>query len=74
MLKPTINSYTSMDIQYNYTHQWANERLGTTTFTVGALDAFNATIPYREAGGINYDAAVFDGRGRRVYARVLLQL
>ena len=74
LLKPTIDSYTSMDIQYNYTHQWANERLGTTTFTVGALDAFNATIPYREAGGINYDAAVFDGRGRRVYARVLLQL
>ncbi len=73
LLKPVINSYTSLDIQYNYTHQWANERLGTTTFTVGALDAFNATIPYREAGAINYDAAVFDGRGRRLYARVLMQ-
>ncbi|MDP2127925.1 MAG: TonB-dependent receptor [Pseudohongiella sp.] len=70
----TISSYQSVDLQYNYTHQWANERLGTTVFTVGALDAFNASIPYREAGSINYDAGVFDGRGRRLYARVLLQL
>jgi hypothetical protein len=48
--------------------------MGTTIFTVGALDAFNATIPYRGVGDINYDAGVFDGRGRRLYARVLLQL
>lgn len=37
-------------------------------------DAFNATIPYRASGAINYDASVFDGRGRRLYARVLMQL
>ncbi|MBU2099329.1 MAG: hypothetical protein KKD00_11245, partial [Gammaproteobacteria bacterium] len=74
VMKRTIDSYQSVDLQYNYTHQWANERLGTTVFTVGALDAFNADIPYRESGAINYDAGVFDGRGRRLYARVLLQL
>jgi hypothetical protein len=69
-----IESFQSWDIQYNYTHSWANDRLGTSIFTVGALDAFNADIPYREAGGINYDSGVFDGRGRRLYARVLMQL
>lgn len=74
VMKPMINSYSSVDLQYNYTHQWANDRLGTTIFTVGALDAFNATIPYRESGTVNYDAAVFDGRGRRLYARILMQL
>jgi hypothetical protein len=74
LLTRRIDSYRSVDIQYSLTHEWANERMGTTIFTVGALDAFNATIPYREAGGINYDAGVFDGRGRRLYARVLLQL
>jgi outer membrane receptor protein involved in Fe transport len=74
LLTRRIDSYRSVDLQYSFTHEWANERLGTTIFTVGALDAFNATIPYREAGGINYDAGVFDGRGRRLYARVLLQL
>jgi hypothetical protein len=74
VMKPFVDSYQSVDLQYNYTHQWSNERLGTTIFTVGALDAFNATIPYRESGAINYDAAVFDGRGRRLYARVLMQL
>jgi hypothetical protein len=74
VMKPVVDSYQSVDLQYNYTHQWSNERLGTTIFTVGALDAFNATIPYRESGAINYDAAVFDGRGRRLYARVLMQL
>jgi iron complex outermembrane recepter protein len=74
VMKPVIDSYQSVDLQYNYTHQWSNERLGTTIFTVGALDAFNATIPYRESGAINYDASVFDGRGRRLYARVLMQL
>lgn len=77
VLSKTIDSYQSWDLQYNYTHQWANDRFGTTIFTVGALDAFNADLPFREnrtAGAINYDAGVFDGRGRRLYARVLMQL
>ena len=74
LVQRKIDSYQSWDLQYNYTHQWANQNLGTTIFTVGALDAFNADLPYREAGSINYDAGVFDGRGRRLYARVLLQL
>ncbi len=74
LVSKTIDSYQSWDLQYNYTHQWANDKLGTTIVTVGALDAFNADLPYREAGDINYDAGVFDGRGRRLYLRVLMQL
>ena len=73
LLSRKIDSYHSVDLQYNYTHQWANQAFGTSVFTVGVLDAFNADLPYREAGSINYDAAVFDGRGRRLYARALLQ-
>jgi iron complex outermembrane receptor protein len=74
LVSKSIDSYQSWDLQYNYTHQWANDNFGTTIVTVGALDAFNADLPYREAGSINYDASVFDGRGRRLYLRVLMQL
>jgi len=35
---------------------------------------FNEDIPYREVGSLNYDTIVFDGRGRRLYARVLWQI
>jgi iron complex outermembrane recepter protein len=69
----TISSYHSVDLQYNYTHEWANERLGTTLLTIGALDAFNAELPFHYSGALNYDAYQFDGRGRRLYARVLMQ-
>jgi iron complex outermembrane receptor protein len=69
----TISSYHSVDLQYNYIHEWANRNLGTTSFTVGALDAFNAELPFHYSGALNYDAYQFDGRGRRVYARVLMQ-
>ncbi|MBU2099302.1 MAG: hypothetical protein KKD00_11110, partial [Gammaproteobacteria bacterium] len=68
-----ISSYHSLDLQYNYTHEWANESLGTTLFTIGALDAFNAELPFHYSGALNYDAYQFDGRGRRLYARVLMQ-
>ena len=74
LVSKSIDSYQSWDLQYNYTHQWANDKFGTTIVTVGALDAFNADLPYRESGTINYDAGVFDGRGRRLYLRVLMQL
>jgi hypothetical protein len=60
-------------MQYNYVHEWANTNLGTTTLTFGLLDAFNSTIPFHYNGSLNYDAAVFDGRGRRFYARALMQ-
>ncbi len=69
----TISSYSSVDMQYNYVHEWANTNLGTTTLTFGLLDAFNSTIPFHYNGSLNYDAAVFDGRGRRFYARALMQ-
>ena len=73
VVQDKVDSYNSIDLQYSYTHEWADSRLGTSIFTIGALDAFNATLPYRYAGALNYDASVFDGRGRRLYARALLQ-
>lgn len=69
----SISSYNSVDLQYNYVHEWANQNLGTTLLTVGAHDAFNAELPFHYAGALNYDAYQFDGRGRRLYARVLMQ-
>ena len=68
-----ITSFSSVDLQYNYVHEWADTRFGTSVFTVGMLDAFNAELPFHYNGSLNYDAAAFDGRGRRVYARALLQ-
>jgi len=68
-----ISSYHSIDLQYNYVHEWANRNLGTTLLTVGAHDAFNAELPFHYSGALNYDAYQFDGRGRRLYARVLMQ-
>ncbi|MFT7206812.1 MAG: iron complex outermembrane receptor protein [Pseudohongiellaceae bacterium] len=72
LLRPKIDSYNTWDVQYRYAHDWGNARLGTTNFTVGILDMFDEDLPYREAGGNNnYDATVFDPRGRRLYARAL---
>ena len=61
-------------MQYNYIHDWDNAAFGTTRFTFGVLDFFNATLPYYEEAALNYDAQVFDGRGRRWYVRALWQL
>ncbi|MDP6413554.1 MAG: TonB-dependent receptor [Gammaproteobacteria bacterium] len=71
LLVKQIDSYDTWDIQYRYTHDWSNGAFGSTVFTVGALDVFDEDLPYREAGGLNYDATVFDPRGRRLYARAL---
>jgi len=71
LLTRKIDSYDSWDFQYNYSHDWDNASWGTTRFTVGLLDAFNAEIPRYEEGALQYDAQVFDGRGRRWYARAL---
>ncbi|MDP2139364.1 MAG: TonB-dependent receptor [Gammaproteobacteria bacterium] len=81
LVRKEIDSYQSWDIQYSYTMDWASKKMGTSVFSVGVLDAFNAKIPHREGGlttydpsiVTNYDASVFDGRGRRIYARALLQ-
>jgi iron complex outermembrane receptor protein len=69
----TIDSYTTWDMQYRYSHDWGNSRLGTTNFSIGALDLFDETVPFRETtgGSLRYDANVFDPRGRRLYARAL---
>jgi len=77
-VRKEIDTYQSWDLQYSFTKKWQNEALGSSVFTVGILDAFNAEIPYREDpnrtdGLVNYDASVFDGRGRRFYARALLK-
>ncbi|MDA1371346.1 MAG: TonB-dependent receptor [Proteobacteria bacterium] len=73
LLTRKIDSYSTWDIQYRYTHDWNNGNLGSTTFTAGVLDIFDEDLPYREVGGLNYDATVFDPRGRRLYARALWQ-
>ncbi|MFM1897717.1 MAG: hypothetical protein RLZZ385_2791 [Pseudomonadota bacterium] len=73
LLRRKIDSYDSWDMQYNYVHEWGNRDMGITRFTVGLLDAFNAELPYYEEGSLNYDAGVFDGRGRRWYVRALWQ-
>ena len=74
LLVKKIDSYDTWDLQYRYSHQWGNSRLGSTIFTLGVLDVFNEQLPYRELGGLDYDSQVFDPRGRRLYARALWQL
>lgn len=70
-LTSEIESYNTWDMQYNYTHAWSNIDLGTTVFTLGVIDAFNADLPmYRFQ---TFDRQVFDGRGSRWYARALWQ-
>ncbi|GIT23350.1 MAG: TonB-dependent receptor [Gammaproteobacteria bacterium] len=71
LLTKKIDSYSTWDVQYRYTHDWNNGGLGSTVFTVGILDLFDEDLPYREVGGLNYDATVFDPRGRRIYGRLL---
>ncbi|MFM1896805.1 MAG: hypothetical protein RLZZ385_1879, partial [Pseudomonadota bacterium] len=73
LLSDKIDAYTSVDLQYRFSHNWANSNLGSTVFTVGALDVFDAELPYKETSSLNYDASVFDGRGRRLYVRALWQ-
>ncbi|MDP6417017.1 MAG: TonB-dependent receptor, partial [Gammaproteobacteria bacterium] len=66
-----VSSYNTWDIQYGYTHQWANDALGTTRVTVGVIDATDARLPlFRRS---SFDPSVFDGRGRQWYARALWQ-
>lgn len=69
LVKREMDSYQTWDVQFNYTHDWASPRMGDTIFTVGVLDLLDEDLPYREASGLNYDAVVFDPRGRRIYAR-----
>ena len=69
LLRRKIDSYQTWDMQFRYTHDWGNPAYGDTRFTVGVLDLLNQDLPYREVGGLNYDATVFDPRGRRIYVR-----
>ncbi len=69
--KPKVDSYNTIDLQYSYTMAWDNSNLGTSVFTVGVNDLTDADIPlYRRD---DYNASVFDARGRRWYARILHQ-
>lgn len=68
-LKKDSPSYSSWDINYNYTADWGNSALGSTTFTLGILDATNEDLPMYAFQ--TFDRSVFDGRGRRWYARAL---
>jgi len=72
IISPEVDSYHRVDLQYSYTQQWA-AGMSEATFTLGVLDAFNASLPFLYSGPLNYDAAVFDGRGRRFYGRILMR-
>ena len=69
LLRRKIDSYQTLDAQFRYSHDWDNPAWGTTLFTVGVLDLLDQDLPYREVSAGNYDALVFDPRGRRIYAR-----
>jgi len=71
LMEPTIDDYWRVDAQYSYTHVWGNGNLGSTRFTAGIIDLFDADVPVRETGSLDYDAQVHDGRGRRFYLRAL---
>ncbi|MEX0619390.1 MAG: TonB-dependent receptor, partial [Pseudohongiellaceae bacterium] len=71
LMEPEIDDYWRWDAQYNYTHNWGNANLGSTRFTAGLIDVFDADVPVRETGSLDYDAQVHDGRGRRFYLRAL---
>lgn len=73
LMQREIDDYLRWDAQYNYTHTWSNANLGQTRFTAGIIDLFEADIPIRETGSLDYDAQVHDGRGRRFYLRALWQ-
>ena len=67
--KAKVGSYDTWDAQYNYSHQWANDNLGETRFTLGVIDLTDADVPlYRRS---TFDQTVYDGRGTRWYARAL---
>ena len=72
IISPEVDAYHRVDLQYSYTRQWPAAG-SEATFTLGVLDAFNASLPFLYSGPLNYDAAVFDGRGRRLYGRVLMR-
>jgi hypothetical protein len=72
LLTTELDSYQTWDLQYRYSKDWGG-RIGTTNFTMGVLDMFNEDLPFREVSSLNYDTVIFDGRGRRLYARVLWQ-
>ncbi len=64
-----IDSWTVVDLQYNYTMQLFEDQEA--TITVGALNVFDEDPP-EVAGSLNefgYDTKVHDARGRMWYAR-----
>lgn len=67
--KPKVDSYDTWDVQYTYNHQWANDNWGSTTFTLGVIDATDEELPLYRRQATSF--SVFDGRGRRWYARAL---
>ena len=71
LLRRKVDSYQTWDAQFRYSHDWGNSAYGNTTFTFGVLDLLDQDLPYREVSAGNYDATVFDPRGRRLYARAL---
>jgi iron complex outermembrane receptor protein len=63
-LERSIDSYYAVDLRYNYRLPVGDSEM---TFSVGAIDLFNSDLTNLfDANG--FDATVFDGRQRRIYA------
>jgi len=62
-----IDSYTTLDLQYNYLLNWGDgEPL---SLTLGAVNAFDEDPPKRDDYEQGFDSATVDPRGRRFFLR-----
>lgn len=65
-----VPSYTTVDVQYNYTiTDVAN---GPVTVTAGVINAFDKAVPRLQTNG-GFDSKVHDPRGRMVYMKLAKQ-
>ncbi|PCH63063.1 MAG: hypothetical protein COC19_01750 [SAR86 cluster bacterium] len=74
LLNTEIASYSTWDLQYSYNYEIPNSDMGNIRFTGGIIDMFDEELSFYEQGSLDYDAGVFDGRGRRFYLRALWQM
>ena len=68
VMSETIDSFVTLDLQYNYQWQWGEGN--PLSFTVGAINALDEDPPKRDDYDQGYDSTVVDPRGRRFYMRL----